>query len=90
MYAWCYYICTHFSKKIRLRLSYICAHKSITFVLSFGVTFAPIFSQLFLVQLLVFYKVLALLPRFTDLEVEKLTQDLKVKIWFQILTFYDT
>ena len=63
---WCYYICAHFSK-ISLRLSYTCAHKSGTFALSFGVTFARIFSQLFLGQLLVFYKVLALLPLFTDL-----------------------
>ena len=33
-------------------------HKSGAFALSFGITFAHIFSQLFLGQLLVFYKVL--------------------------------
>ena len=54
-------------QKIRLRLSYTCAHKSGAFALSFDVTFARIFSQLFLGQLLEFYKVLALLPLFTDL-----------------------
>ena len=41
-------------QKIRLRLLYTCAHKSGAFALSFGVTLAPIFSQLFLGQLLVF------------------------------------
>ena len=41
-------------QKNRLRLSYTCAHKSGAFALSFGVTLAPIFSQLFLGQLLVF------------------------------------
>ena len=40
--------------KIRLRLSYTCAHKSGAFALSFGVTLAPIYSQLFLGRLLVF------------------------------------
>ena len=35
-------------KKIRLRLSYTCAHKSGAFALSFSVTFALISSQLFL------------------------------------------
>ena len=40
--------------KFRLRLSYTCAHKSGAFALSFGVTLAPIYSQLFLGQLLVF------------------------------------
>ena len=35
-------------QKFRLRLSYTCAHKSGAFALSFGVTLAPIFSQLFL------------------------------------------
>ena len=54
-------------QKFRLCLSYTCAHKSGACALSFGVTFACIFSQLFLGQLLVFYKVLALLPLFTDL-----------------------
>ena len=54
-------------QKFRLRLSYTCAHKSGAFALSFGVTFARVFSQFFLGQLLVFYKVLALLPLFTDL-----------------------
>ena len=49
----CYYICAHFAK-FRLRLSYTCAHKSGAFALSFGVTLAPIYSQLFLGQLLVF------------------------------------
>ena len=52
-------------QKFRLRLSYTCAHKSGAFALSFGVTFAHIFTQLFLGQLLEFYKVL--LPLFTDL-----------------------
>ena len=42
-------------QKFRLRLSYTCAHKSGAFVLSFDVTFARIFSQLFFGQLLVFY-----------------------------------
>ena len=51
-----YEICTHFSKKTRVHLSYTCAHKSGAFALSFDVTFARIFSQLFLGQLLVFYK----------------------------------
>ena len=41
-------------QKFRLRLSYTCAHKSGAFALSFGVTLAPIYSQLFLGQLLVF------------------------------------
>ena len=41
-------------QKNRLRLSYTCAHKSGAFALSFGVTLARIFSQLFLGQLLVF------------------------------------
>ena len=41
-------------QKFRLRLSYTCAHKSGAFALSFGVTLAPIYSQLFLCQLLVF------------------------------------
>ena len=41
-------------QKFRLRLSYTCAHKSGSFALSFGVTLAPIYSQLFLGQLLVF------------------------------------
>ena len=41
------YICAHFAKKNRLRLLYTCAHKSGAFALSFGVTLAPIFSQLF-------------------------------------------
>ena len=41
-------------QKLRLRLSYTCAHKSGAFALSFGVTLAPIFLQLFLGQLLVF------------------------------------
>ena len=41
-------------QKFRLRLSYTCAHKSGAFALSFGVTLARIFSQLFLRQLLVF------------------------------------
>ena len=41
-------------QKFRLRLSYTCAHKSGAFALSFGVTLVPIFSQLFLGQLLVF------------------------------------
>ena len=41
-------------QKFRLRLSYTCAHKSGAFALSFGVTLAPIFSLLFLGQLLVF------------------------------------
>ena len=41
-------------QKFRLRLSYTCAHKSGAFALSFGVTLARIFSQLFLGQLLVF------------------------------------
>ena len=40
-------------QKFRLRLSYTCAHKSGAFALSFGVTLAPIYSQLFLGQLLV-------------------------------------
>ena len=54
-------------QKFRMRLSYTCAHKSGAFALSFGVTFAHIYSQIFFGQLLVFYKVLALLPLFTDL-----------------------
>ena len=54
-------------QKNSLVLIYNCAHKSGAFALSFAVTFAPIFSQLFLGQLLVFYKVLALLTLFTDL-----------------------
>ena len=54
-------------QKIRLLLSYTCAHKSGAIALSLGVTFARIFLQHFLGQLLVFYKVLALLPLFTDL-----------------------
>ena len=41
-------------QKFRLRLSYTCTHKSGAFALRFGVTLAPIFSQLFLGQLLVF------------------------------------
>ena len=41
-------------QKFRLRLSYICAHKSGAFALSFGVTLAPIYSQLFLGHLLLF------------------------------------
>ena len=41
-------------QKFRSRLSYTCAHKSGAFALSFGVTLARIFSQLFLGQLLVF------------------------------------
>ena len=41
-------------QNFRLRLSYTCAHKSDAFALSFGVTLSPIFSQLFLGQLLVF------------------------------------
>ena len=41
-------------QKFRLRLSYTCAHKSGAFALSFSVTLAPIYSQLFLGQLLVF------------------------------------
>ena len=41
-------------QKFRLRLSYTSAHKSGAFALSFGVTLAPIYSQLFLGQLLVF------------------------------------
>ena len=41
-------------QKFRLRLSYTCAHKSGAFALSFGVTLAPIYAQLFLGQLLVF------------------------------------
>ena len=41
-------------QKFRLRLSYTCAHKSGAFALSFGVTLGPIYSQLFLGQLLVF------------------------------------
>ena len=41
-------------QKFRLRLSYTCAHKSGAFALSFCVTLAPIYSQLFLGQLLVF------------------------------------
>ena len=41
-------------QKIRLRLSYTCAHKSGAFALSFGVTLARIISQIFLGQLLVF------------------------------------
>ena len=41
-------------QKFCLRLSYTCAHKSGAFALSFGVTLAPIYSQLFLGQLLVF------------------------------------
>ena len=41
-------------QKFRLRLSYTCAHNSGAFALSFGVTFALIFPQLFLGQLLVF------------------------------------
>ena len=41
-------------QKFRLRLSYTCAQKSGAFALSFGVTLARIFSQLFLGQLLVF------------------------------------
>ena len=41
-------------QKFRLRLSYTCAHKSGAFALSFGVTLALIYSQLFLDQLLVF------------------------------------
>ena len=41
-------------QKFRLRLSYTCAHKSGAFALSFGVTLAPIYSQLFLGKLLVF------------------------------------
>ena len=41
-------------QKFCLRLSYTCAHKSGAFALSFGVTFALIYSQLFLDQLLVF------------------------------------
>ena len=54
----CYYICAItfalILQKIRLRLSYTCVHKSGAFALSFGVTLAPIYSQLFLGQLLVF------------------------------------
>ena len=53
MKKWCYYICAHFAK-ISLRLSYTCAHKSGAFALSFGVTLAPKYIQLFLAQLLVF------------------------------------
>ena len=41
-------------QKIRLRLSYTCAHKSGALTLSVGVTLAPIYSQSFLGQLLVF------------------------------------
>ena len=41
-------------QKNRLRLSYTCGHKSGAFVLSFGVTPGPIYSQLFLGQQLVF------------------------------------
>ena len=41
-------------QKFRLRLSYTCAHKSGVFALSFGVTLARIFSQLFFGQLLLF------------------------------------
>ena len=41
-------------QKFPLRLSYTCVHKSGAFVLSFGVTLARIFSQLFLGQLPVF------------------------------------
>ena len=41
-------------QKFRLRLSYTCAHKSGAFALSFGVTLAPVYSQIFLSQLLVF------------------------------------
>ena len=41
-------------QKFHLRLSYTCAHKSGAFALSFGVTLAPIYSQLILGQLLVF------------------------------------
>ena len=53
-FHWYYYICAHFVKKFRLRLSYTCAHKSGAFALKFGVTLVRIFSQLFLGQLLVF------------------------------------
>ena len=53
LFNWCYYICAHFAKN-RLGLSYTCAHKSGAFALSFGVTLAPTYSQLFLDQLLVF------------------------------------
>ena len=56
-------------QKFRLRLSYTCAHKSGAFALSFGVIFARMFSQLFFGQLLVFYKVLALLTMFTHLAI---------------------
>ena len=41
-------------QKFCLRLSYTCAHKSGAFALSFGVTLVPIYSQIFLGQLLVF------------------------------------
>ena len=41
-------------QKFRLRLSYTCPHKGGAFALSFGVTLARIFSQLFLGQQLVF------------------------------------
>ena len=54
-----------FFKKNRLRLSYTCTHKSRAFAPSFGVTFARLFSQLFLGQRLVFYKVLTQLPLFS-------------------------
>ena len=55
-------------QKFRLRLSYTCPHKSGAFALRFGVTFARTFSQLFLGQLLVFNKVLALISLFTEIE----------------------
>ena len=54
-------------QKFCLHLSYTCAHKGGAFTLSIGVMFARIFPRLFLGQLLVFYKVQALLPMFTDL-----------------------
>ena len=41
-------------QKFRFRLSYTCVHKSGAFALSFCDTLAPIYSQLFLGQLLVF------------------------------------
>ena len=52
-------------QKNRLRLLYTCAHKSGAFAPSFGVTFALLFSQLFLGQRPVFYKVLTQLPLFS-------------------------
>ena len=67
-------------QKFRLRLSYTCAHKSGAFALSFGVTLAPIFSQLFLGQLLVFEPCYPCPPTWRWKSSNRFTQSLKSQV----------